>query len=55
MEVESKSGWRKNPNYTVCKKQSGRKSTRGAKYLRTGKTVAKNHWQAQWSLVKTSY
>ena len=55
MEVESKSGRRKNPNYTTCETQSGIKSSSGSKYLQTGKTVDKTHWQAQWSLVKTSY
>ena len=55
MEVESKSGRRKNPDYKTCKRQGGGTSTSGKKYLRNGKTVDKTHWQAQWSLKKTSY
>ena len=55
LQKKNKNGRRKNPNYKTCKRQDGRTSTSGRKYISTGKTVVKTHWQAQWLLVKTSY
>ncbi len=54
LEVETKKGKKKNPNYATCKKASGTKYTKGDKYIYSGETVSKIYKRAQWSLVKTS-